>query len=107
GGAATASGIQGAASASGSQGAATASGSRGAATASGHRGAATASGDWGAATATGYEGKVRGKEGCALFLVERSDTGEIVNVWAGIAGRGAIKPETFYRLVDGEPVEVN
>ena len=77
----------------------------GAATASGIRGAATASGDQGAATASGYQGKVRGKEGCALFLVERSGNGEIINVWAGIAGRDGVDPETFYRLQDGKPVK--
>ncbi|RUW69840.1 hypothetical protein EOA28_24825 [Mesorhizobium sp. M2A.F.Ca.ET.067.02.1.1] len=105
-GAATASGYQGAATASGTEGAATASGERGAATASGDWGAATASGRRGAATASGYEGKVRGREGCALFLAERSSNGDIVNVWAGIAGRDGIKPDTWYRLKDGEPVEV-
>ncbi len=107
GGAATASGIEGAATASGTRGAATASGTRGAATASGWQGAATASGWQGAATATGFEGKVRGREGNALFLVERNwVSGEIINVWAGIAGRDGIKPNTFYQLKDGKPVEV-
>ena len=105
GGAATASGYQGAATASGNGGAATASGNGGAATASGWQGAATASGDWGAATASGYEGKVRGKEGCALFLVERASDGAILSVWAGIAGKDGIKPDVFYRLKDGTPVE--
>ncbi len=77
-----------------------------AATASGTQGAATASGTWGAATASGYDGRVSGADGCALFLVERDDEYEIVNVWAGIAGRDGIKPGTLYHLVDGKPVEV-
>ncbi|MDG4903157.1 hypothetical protein P9279_21855 [Mesorhizobium sp. WSM4962] len=106
-GAATASGYQGAATASGDWGAATASGNQGAATASGRQGAATASGDWGAATASGYEGKARGKEGCALFLVERSTSGEIMHAWAGIVGRDGIKADQFYRLSGGKPVEVD
>jgi len=111
-GAATASGYHGAATASGYQGAATASGDHGAATASGTQGAATASGTQGAATASGIDGRARGKDGCALFLVERvsnysgDDHGKILNVWAGIVGQDSIKPDTFYRLVDGKPVEV-
>ncbi|TIN82668.1 hypothetical protein [Mesorhizobium sp.] len=106
-GAATASGNWGAATASGTRGAATASGTRGAATASGDQGAATASGYQGAATASGYEGKARGKEGCALFLVERSTSGEIMHAWAGIVGRDGIKSDQFYRLSGGKPVEVD
>ena len=105
-GAATASGEQGAATASGEQGAATASGYQGAATASGEQGAATASGTRGAATASGFEGKARGKDGCALFLAERSTSGDILAVWAGIAGRDGINADTFYRLAGGKPVEV-
>ncbi|WP_417814082.1 hypothetical protein [Thalassospira alkalitolerans] len=105
-GAATASGSQGAATASGDQGAATASGDQGAATASGSQGAATASGRWGAATASGSQGKARAKKGCAIFLVERNDDYEIVNVFAGIAGKGNVKPDTWYRLEDGEITEV-
>ncbi|MBN9272843.1 MAG: hypothetical protein J0J15_21895 [Mesorhizobium sp.] len=89
------------------RGAATASGTQGAATASGWRGAATASGWRGAATASGFEGKARGKEGCALFLVERSTNDEILHAWAGIVGRDGIKPDQFYRLVGGKPVEVD
>jgi len=106
-GAATASGAGGAATASGDQGAATASGDHGAATASGTRGAATASGAGGAATASGWQGKARGAKGCAIFLVERSGyDGRIAHVFAGIAGSDGIKPDTFYRLVDGKPVEI-
>jgi hypothetical protein len=105
-GAATASGYYGAATASGDSGAATASGYSGAATASGYSGAATASGYYGAATASGYYGKVRGIDGCAMFLVERDLNRRIVAVWAGIAGRDGIKADTWYSLKGGKPVVI-
>lgn len=76
------------------------------ATASGYSGAATASGDSGAATASGDYGKARGAIGCALFLAERNSDRKIINVWAGIAGQGRIKPDTYYRLQGGKPTEV-
>lgn len=75
------------------------------ATASGVRGAATASGDSGAAMACGYAGMVRGADGCALFLVERDSNYNILAVWAGIAGKDGIKPNTFYHLINGKPEE--
>lgn len=61
------------------------------------------------ASATGYRGRVMGKEGNALFLVYRDpDTGEIVHAWAGIAGRGGIKADTWYSLdANGKPCEVS
>jgi hypothetical protein len=106
-GAATASGYYGAATASGDYGAATASGDYGAATASGYSGAATASGDYGAATASGHSGKVRGADGCAMFLAERNSSRKIIAVWAGIAGRDGVKPDTWYSLRGGKLVEVS
>ena len=54
----------------------------------------------------GRFGKVRGIDGSALFLAERDSDGRIVNVWAGIAGRDGIKPDTFYTLKEGKTVEV-
>jgi hypothetical protein len=112
-GAASATGDRGAASATGDHGAASATGYQGAASATGYQGAASATGRYGAASATGYQGKARASEGSALFLTRRKDwTGnddsyEITHVWAGIAGRGRIKPDTWYTLDEGgQPVEV-
>jgi len=105
-GAASATGPQGAASATGDQGAASATGPQGAASATGYQGAASATGYQGAASATGYQGRASGADGCALFLVERDDDWKIVAVWAGVVGRDGIKPDTFYTLRDGNPVEL-
>jgi hypothetical protein len=107
-GAASATGDQGAASATGEQGAASATGEQGAASATGYQGAASATGYHSIAVAGGYECKAMVAKDCALFLVSRDDhTGAILHVWAGIAGRGGIKPMTWYRLGgDGQPVEV-
>ena len=117
GGAATA-GNRGAATA-GDRGAATA-GDRGAATA-GDRGAATA-GDRGAATArgkasTGSNGlsvargknvQVKGGIGAILVIAEeRDDTYDIVD-WKAVAVDGeVVKADTWYRLENGELVEVD
>lgn len=83
-----------------------ATGDHGAASATGYRGAASATGDHGAAMSCGVSGSVRGAAGNALFLVERGEDYEIVNVWAGIAGRDGIEPDTFYTLRDGQPVKL-
>ncbi|VWD49581.1 hypothetical protein BLA17378_08619 [Burkholderia aenigmatica] len=111
-GAATASGYSGAATASGYSGAATASGNRGAATASGYSGAATASGRHSAAMASGFDGRARGIDGAALFLVYRDadvdgyDYGRIIHAKALIVGRDSVKADTWYSLnAEGEVIE--
>ena len=103
-GAASSTGNRGAASSTGDWGAASSTGNRGAASSTGDRGAASSTGDWGAAMASGYAGRVMGKIGNALFLVERNGSYEIIAVWAGIVGRDGIKPDVFYTLKDGKPV---
>ena len=100
-------------------GAATA-GNRGAATA-GNRGAATA-GDCGAATArgkasTGYNGlsvargenvQVKGGIGAILVIAEeRDDTYDIVDWKAVVVDGEVVKADTWYRLENGELVEVD
>ena len=127
-GAASATGYQGAASATGYQGAASATGNQGAASATGYQGAASATGDRGAASATGYQGaasatgnagvalaagiecKAMGALGCAICCVERGggngETYPIIAVKAAIVDGEKIKADTWYRLKNGEFVEV-
>ena len=85
-----------------------ADGSNKSATASGYYGAATASGKKSTAFAPGRNGKARGKEGCAIFLVFRDADWRIVHAKAAIVGRDGIKLDTFYKLNEaGEFVEVS
>ena len=82
------------------------------ATASGTRGAATASGNWAIAAAFGIDGRAMADESGAIVLAERiehwghDDHGKLLAVWAGMVGQDGIKPNTFYTLKDGKPVEV-
>ena len=109
-GAASATGYQGAASATGYQGAASATGDRGAASATGDQGAASATGKAGVALAAGCECKAMGALGCAICCVERGEwdgnTYPIIAVKAAIVDGETIKPDTWYRLENGEFVEV-
>ena len=122
-GAAQASGDHGAAQETGDRGAAQATGNRGAAQATGDRGAAQASGDHGAAQATGYMGaaqatgkasvaagcglecSVMGALGCAIFAVERTSDETIISVASAIVDGEKIKPDTWYKCINGKFVE--
>jgi len=106
-GAVSATGVGSTASATGYRATASATGDYGTASATGSFGVAIATGKNGAAIATGRNGKVSGAVGCALFLVERNEYWEIINVWSGIVGKNGIKPNTYYTLRDGEPVEAD
>ena len=125
---ATNTGNRSAATNTGNQSAATNTGNRSAATNTGDRSAATNTGNQSAATNTGYqsaatvEGKesvaivtgkdsiARGALGCWIVLTERGDLDEniypIKEVKAFKVDGVNIKENTFYRLVDGKPVEV-
>jgi len=105
-GAASSTGHYGAASSTGHYGAASSTGDYGAASSTGDYGAASSTGEYGAASSTGYCGKVMGSLGNALFLVERTPSGEISFAWAGIVGESGIKPNVWYSLKNGVPTEV-
>jgi hypothetical protein len=56
---------------------------------------------------SGYEGKAKGVDGNAIFLVFRDDEYNIIHAKAAIVGREGIKPDVFYALdKNGDFVEV-
>ena len=125
--AATNTGDQSAATNTGYQSAATNTGNYSAATNTGDQSAATNTGDQSAATNTGYqsaacvegkdsiaivtgiEGKAKGSLGCWLVLTERGDwngeTYPIIEVKAFKVDGVSIKESTYYKLINGNPVE--
>ena len=111
--AATNTGYQSAATNTGDRSAATNTGYQSAATNTGYQSAATNTGKHGIAIASGFYGSASGSEGSALVLVERledwgsADHGKILHVWSGIVGEDDIKPDVFYTLKDGKPIEVS
>ena len=89
--------------------AATNTGDQSAATNTGYRSAATVEGKESVAIVTGIDGRARGALGCWIVLTERGDfdgvTFPIKEVKAFKVDGVNIKENTFYRLVDGKPVE--
>ena len=105
-GRATARGYLGVALATRTQGEAKAVGEWGLAVATGMLGEARTEGADGVATTTNAGGRVMGARGCALFAVERADSGEISSVAAAIVDGANIKPDTWYTCRDGKLKEV-
>ena len=103
---ATAVGECGVALATRTQGEAKAVGEWGSAVATGMIGEARAEGADGVATTTNAGGRVMGALGCALFAVERADSGKITSVAAGIVDGVNIKPNTWYACRGGKLVGV-
>ena len=103
----------------GNRSAATNTGDRSAATNTGYQSAATNTGNCSAASVegkdsvaivTGLDSKAKGALGCWIVLTERDcwngETYPIKEVKAFKVDGETIKSDTWYKLVDGEPVEV-
>jgi hypothetical protein len=127
-GAASATGWQGAASATGEQGTASATGEQGAASATGWQGTASATGWQGAASATGWQGaasatgtesvaaalgidsKAKGALGCWIVIAEWERDEEFSwnrkDVQCFKVDGKSVKPDIWYKLKNGELVEV-
>ena len=129
-GASSATGSCGASSATGDKGASLATGDYGASSATGYKGASSATGDYGASSANspesiavswGYKGKAIGVLGSHIVLAEweyigseeddRYDRSE-QEAWEFVGAKmfrvdgEKVKPDTWYRLENGELVEV-
>ena len=118
-GASSATGDYGASSATGYRGASSATGDCGASSATGNCGASSATGDYGASSATGlncialstgYAGKAKASIGSAICVCERGEwngeTYPLLSIKAAIVDGEKIKADTWYRLENGEFVEV-
>ena len=104
--AATNTGYQSAATNTGNRSAATNTGDRSAATNTGYQSAAQVSGKDSIAIVTGKDSKAKGSIGCWIVLTERGDwdgnTYPIKEVKAVKVDGGLIKPDTYYKLDNGE-----
>lgn len=94
----------------GDQSAATNTGNRSAATNTGDCSAATVEGKESVAMAIGYNSKAKGSLGCFIVLAECKEMGgeyHIVDVKSAKVDGEKIKPDTFYKLINGEFVEAD
>ena len=90
--------------------AATNTGNRSAATNTGNCSAATVEGKESVAMAIGYNSKAKGSLGCFIVLAEYKELGDkyhIVDVKSAKVDGEKIKPDTFYKLINGEFVEAD
>ena len=110
-GAASATGWRGAASATGWQGAASATGTQGAASATGTQGAASATGTESVASALGINSKAKGALGCWIVIAEWESDEKFnwhrKDVQCFKVDGENIKSDTWYKLKNGELVEVS
>ena len=108
--AATNTGDKSAATNTGDQSAATNTGDRSAATNTGYYSAATVEGKDSIAIVTGYDSKAKGALGCWIVLTERvgwnGNGYPIKEVKAFKVDGEIVKADTFYKLIDGNAVEV-
>ena len=94
----------------GNQSAATNTGDWSAATNTGDCSAATVEGKESVAMAIGYNSKAKGSLGCFIVLAECKEMGgeyHIVDVKSAKVDGEKIKPDTFYKLINGEFVEAD
>ena len=108
--AATNTGYRSAATNTGYRSAATNTGYRSAATNTGDQSAATVEGKESVAMAIGYNSKAKGSLGCFIVLAEYKNLGReyhIVDVKSAKVDGKKIKPDTFYKLINGEFVEAD
>ena len=108
--AATNTGDRSAATNTGNWSAATNTGDRSAATNTGYRSAATVEGKESVAMAIGRNSKAKGSLGCFIVLAEYKKLGReyhIVDVKSAKVDGKKIKPDTFYKLINGEFVEAD
>ena len=121
-GASSATGYKGASSATGDYGASSATGNCGASSATGYKGASSANDPESVAVAWGYKGKAMGALGSHIVLAEWNYIGSKDNdrydrseqkAWEFVGAKmfrvdgEKVKPDTWYRLENGELVEVD